>query len=349
MTATVIVTRQLPADVEAAVLALASDDLKVLYHKSDDPLDRATLLEWCSSSAVVGIYCLLTDRIDAEVLEACGDGLRVVSTMSVGYNHIDVEWCKAHGVAVGYTPDVLTETTADLAVALLLATARRIPEAANAVKAGEWTTWKPMWLTGKDVFGSTVGIVGLGRIGAAIARRLRGFGCAIRYTGASGPKPDLAGPVEAEFRDMDALLGESDFVVVACALVPATRGLIGAAQLRAMKSDAVLVNISRGEVVDQDALIEALRAGDIGAAGLDVTTPEPLPASSPLLSMPNVVVLPHIGSASVRTRELIAKMAAQNLQAGVQGAAALPFPVPGTAAPPAADGAAAEAAAGGSA
>lgn len=283
-----------------------------------------------ASKGVAGIYCLLTDKIDAEVLEACGDGLKVVSTMSVGYNHIDVEWCKAHGVAVGYTPDVLTETTADLAVGVLLATARRIPEAARAVQDGEWTTWKPMWLTGKDVFGSTVGIIGFGRIGAAIGRRLKGFGCSIIYTGASGPKPAVADPLAAEFRDLDALVSESDFVVVACALVDATRGLLGEAQFKAMKPDAVVVNIARGEVIDQDALIAALQAGEIGGAGLDVTTPEPVPLSNPLLAMPNVVVLPHIGSASITTRKLIAKMAADNVVAGVRGEA-LPFGVPGTA------------------
>lgn len=279
-----------------------------------------------------GIYCLLTDKIDAEVLEACGDSLRVVSTMSVGHNHIDVEWCKAHGVAVGYTPDVLTETTADLALGLLLATARRIPEAAAAVQAGAWTTWKPMWLTGKDVAGSTVGVIGLGRIGAAIATRLRGFGCRILYTGGRGPKPDVAGPLGAEYLELGAMLAASDFVVVACALTDATRGLLGPEEFRSMKSDAMLVNIARGEVVNQDALIAALAAGEIAAAGLDVTTPEPIPMDCPLLSMPNVVVLPHIGSASVTTRLLIARMALDNLAAGAAGAP-LPFPVPGTPVP----------------
>lgn len=276
-----------------------------------------------------GIYCLLTDKIDAEILEACGESLKVVSTMSVGYNHIDVEWCKSHGVAVGYTPDVLTETTADLAVGALLAVARRIPEAAKAVQDGEWTTWKPMWLTGKDVFGSTVGVIGFGRIGAAISRRLKGFGCSLLYTGGSGPKPDVADPLGAEYRELGALVAESDFVVVSCALTSATRGLLGAAQFKAMKADAMVVNIARGEVIDQDALVAALEAGEIAGAGLDVTTPEPVPLDCPLLRMPNVVVLPHIGSASVTTRKLIAQMALDNVLAGVAGSD-LPFRVPGT-------------------
>lgn len=256
-----------------------------------------------------------------------GEGLKVVATMSAGYNHIDVDQCNASGVAVGYTPDVLSETTADLAVALALSAARRMVEAADAVKAGKWTSWKPMWLTGKDVFGSTVGIVGLGSIGAAIARRLKGFGCTLQYTGGSGPKPSVADPLGATHTDLDTLLSTSDFVILSCALTPATRHLIDEAALGKMKSDAVLVNIARGEVVDQDALVKVLQEGGIYAAGLDVTTPEPLDAGHPLLSLPNAVVLPHIGSASHDTRMLIANMAADNIIAGVAGQA-LPHPVP---------------------
>jgi lactate dehydrogenase-like 2-hydroxyacid dehydrogenase len=249
--------------------------------------------------------------------------------MSAGYNHVDITQCKEKKISVGYTPDVLTDTTADLAVALVLSAARRVVEAATAVKEGQWTSWKPMWMTGKDVHHSKVGIVGLGSIGSAIAKRLVGFGCTIQYTGSSGPKPGVAGPLGAEFVDLDTLLSSSDFVILACALTPDTEHLINASTLKRMKSDAVLVNIARGGVVDQEALIEALKNGTILAAGLDVTTPEPLAVDHPLLALPNCVILPHIGSASVPTRELIANMAADNLLAGLQGKA-LPFPVPGT-------------------
>lgn len=249
--------------------------------------------------------------------------------MSAGYNHIDIDECKKQSISVGFTPDVLTDTTADLAVALVLAAARRVVESANAVKAGEWTSWKPMWMTGKDVHHSKVGIVGLGSIGAAIARRMRGFGCSIQYTGASGPKPAVAEPLAAEYVDMDMLLSSSDFVILACALTPQTKHLVNAEALGKMKNDAVLVNIARGDVVEQDALVAALQEGSILAAGLDVTSPEPLAVDHPLLSLPNCVVLPHIGSASVPTRELIANMAADNVLAGLAGKQ-LPFPVPGT-------------------
>lgn len=278
-----------------------------------------------------GIYCLLSDKVPKELIEAAGDKLKVVSTMSAGFNHVDVDTCKSKSIRVGHTPDALTETTADLAVGLLLATARRIPEAAAAVKKGEWTTWKPMWLTGPDVFGSTVGIVGMGRIGTEIAKRLgRGFGCKILYSGGSGPKPaaeEAAGG--AQYRELDALLEESRFVIVACALNDKTRHLISSAQLAKMGPEAILVNVGRGEIVDQEALIKALQDGTIAAAGLDVTTPEPLPVASPLLTLPNCVVLPHIGSASVPTRETIAKMAVENLVAGLEGKD-LPYGVKGT-------------------
>ncbi len=262
---------------------------------------------------------------------SAGDRLKVVSTMSAGYNHVDIDECKKNSISVGFTPDVLTDTTADLAVALVLSAARRVVESAAAVKAGEWTSWKPMWMTGKDVHHSKVGIIGLGSIGAAIARRMTGFGCSIQYTGGSGPKPAVAEPLGAEYMELDALLASSDFVILACALTPQTKHLIDAAALSKMKRDAVLVNIARGDVVQQDALVQALKEGTILAAGLDVTTPEPLPTDHPLLALPNCVVLPHIGSASVPTRELIANMAADNILAGLQSKP-LPFPVPGTSA-----------------
>ena len=265
-----------------------------------------------------GVYCLLTERIDAELLDAAGPQLKVVSTMSVGYDHVDLPALRARGVALGNTPGVLTETTADLAVALLLAAARRLPEAWRAAQDGTWGPWQPEWMTGRDVYGSTVGIVGLGRIGAAVARRLLGFGCRIVYSGPR-PRPELAEPLGAAYVPFEQLLAKSDFVSIHCPLNDATRRLFDAAAFAAMQPTAILINTSRGPVVDQDALYQALKAGQIAAAGLDVTTPEPLPVDHPLFSLPNCVVLPHIGSASIRTRLQMAMMAAENLIAGVEG------------------------------
>jgi lactate dehydrogenase-like 2-hydroxyacid dehydrogenase len=279
-------------------------------------MPRPTLLEW--AQGVDGIFCLLTERVDAELLDAAGPQLKVVSTMSVGYDHVDVPALAARGVRLGNTPGVLTETTADLALALLLAAARRLPEAWLAVKDGSWGPWQPLWMTGRDLHGSTVGIVGLGRIGAAVGRRLLGFGCRLLYSGPR-PHPELAEPLAATHVPFAQLLAESDFVTIHCPLNERTRGLFNAAAFARMKADAVLVNTSRGPVVDQDALYTALTSGEIAAAGLDVTTPEPLPPDQPLLTLPNCIILPHIGSATTATREQMALMAADNLLAGVRG------------------------------
>ncbi len=232
---------------------------------------------------------------------------------------------RPHGVRIGNTPGVLTDTTADLALGLILATARRITEAAEAVKAGEWAAWRPEWMTGADLHGSTVGMVGLGRIGLATARRLMGFGCRLLYTGPR-PHPEAAAQVNAEFVDLPTLLAESDFVSIHCPLNQSTRHLFGPDVFAAMKPSAILINTSRGPVIDQAALFTALTTGQIAAAGLDVTDPEPLPADHPLLSLPNCVILPHIGSASTATRLKMALMAAENLVAGVTGQD-LPFGV----------------------
>ncbi len=310
--ATVLVTRRIPSPLLERIEA----DCTVRYWDSDDTIPRAELLD--QAAGVDGIYCLITDRIDGEVLNAAGPSLRVVSTMSVGVDHIDVAACKARGVAVGHTPDVLTETTADLALALMLATARRLPEALAAVKDGSWGTWHPFWMTGIDLYGSTVGIVGLGRIGVAVARRLHGFGCKILYTGRQ-PNEEHAAESHAGYRTLGDLLAQSDIVTLHCPLTADTRHLIDADALRKMKRTALLINTSRGPVVDQAALYAALVDGTIAGAGLDVTTPEPLPTDHPLLTLPNCVVLPHIGSATVATRERMAAIAADNLIAGVLG------------------------------
>lgn len=264
-----------------------------------------------------GLLCLLTDRIDAALLDAAGPGLRVVSQMAVGVDNIDLAACTARGIPVGHTPGVLTEATADLTLALMLATARRLVEAANDVRAGRWRTWDPLGWVGPDLHGSTVGIIGLGRIGAAVARRLAGFGVSLLY---HNPRPSLfADDLAATWVGFDELLARSDFVTLHCPYSPATHHLIDASALARMKPTAILVNTTRGGVVDQIALLEALATGRIAAAGLDVTTPEPLPPDHPLLSLANVVVLPHIGSASEPTRVRMAEMAVDNLLAGLQG------------------------------
>ena len=274
------------------------------------------LLEWVKG--IDGLYCLLTEKIDDELLDAAGDNLKVVSTMSVGYDHVDVAACLKRGVAVGNTPGVLTDTTADFAMTLMLTTARRVPEAIDAIRAGDWTTWKPEWMAGQDVSGSTVGIVGLGRIGATVARRLSGFDCRILYYDVA-PIPDIADPLGAEFVDMDTLLAESDFITVHTQLNDTTYHMFNAEAFKKMKPTAIFINTSRGGVVDQDALYDAFVNGKIGGAGLDVTIPEPLPPDHPLMRLPNAVIAPHIASASVETRAKMSVIAAENVIAGVKG------------------------------
>ena len=316
---TVVVTRQLPD----AALAPILEQCNARYWDSEEPIERSRLLEWVRGAD--GLYCLLTEAINDELLDAAGPGLRVVATMSVGYDHVDVAALRKRNIPLGNTPGVLTETTAELTLALLLATARRLPEGTHAVQSGGWASWKPMWLTGRDIHDSTVGLVGLGRIGAAFARMLGGFGCRILYTGPR-EKPEAARAVGATFAPMDTLLQESDFVAVHCPLNDRTRSLFSTDAFRKMKPTAVFINTSRGGVVDQDALYQALAQGEIAAAGLDVTDPEPLPADHPLVSLENCVILPHIGSATIATRTKMAVMTTENLLAGVAGRP-LPNPV----------------------
>ncbi|OWZ23940.1 Glyoxylate reductase/hydroxypyruvate reductase [Phytophthora megakarya] len=290
------------------------------FASEENCISREELLK--SVKGCTGLFCLLTDKVDAEVLDAAGPSLRVVSTMSVGYNHIDVEACKARNVRVGYTPGVLDVSTAETAVALTFAAKRRLLECAASAKNGEWGVWQPFQYCGSDVTGSTVGIVGLGRIGTTYARMLKnGFNCKILYT---GPREKLENAKlvggdssSVKFVDMKTLLRESDIVSLHQPLSEATRSSIGANELDIMKSSAVLINTGRGELVDQDALVEALKNKSIAAAGLDVTTPEPLSPTHPLFSLNNCVVMPHIGSATVKTRQAMADIAVSNLSAGV--------------------------------
>ncbi len=279
------------------------------------PIDRAELVT--RAAGATGLYCMLTDRIDEELLDAAPT-LRAISQMAVGVDNIDLVACTARGIPVGHTPGVLTETTADLAFGLMLAAARRLGEARDHVREGRWTQWEPDLLLGHDLHGTTVGIIGLGRIGRAFARRAAGFGMRILYTKRQ-PDPEAERELGVEYRTLEQLLAQSDHVVVLCALTDETRGLIDAAALARMKPTATLVNAARGPIVDAQALTEALAEGVISAAGLDVTDPEPIPVDHPLVKLSNCFIVPHIGSASVRTRIHMAEMAAANLIAGLNG------------------------------
>jgi glyoxylate reductase len=255
---------------------------------------------------VDGLLSLLTDHVDAELIDSAAN-LRAIANYAVGTDNVDVPAATKAGIPVGNTPDVLTDATADLAFALLLAAARRLREAEDAVRAGEWPPWEPGAFLGHDVAGATLGIVGYGRIGRAVARRGEGFGMEIVHNSRS------SGVALGE------LLERSDYVTLHAPLTPETRALIGADELRRMKPTAILVNTARGELVETDALQQALRDGEIAAAALDVTDPEPLPADHPLLTAPNLLVVPHIGSATRATRKRMADMAVDNLLAALDG------------------------------
>ncbi|XP_074186827.1 glyoxylate reductase/hydroxypyruvate reductase [Rhinolophus sinicus] len=311
----VFVTRRIPPEGRAALAQ--APDCEVEQWDSDEPIPNKELERGVAGAH--GLLCLLSERVDEKLLNTAGPNLKVISTMSVGVDHLALDEIKKRGIRVGYTPDVLTDSTAELAVSLLLTTCRRLPEAIEEVKNGGWTSWKPLWLCGYGLTGSTVGIIGLGRIGQAIARRLKPFGVQrFVYTGRQ-PKPQEAAEFQAEFVSTPQLAAESDFIVVTCSLTPATKGLCNKDFFQQMKKTAVFVNISRGDVVNQDDLYQALTSGQIAAAGLDVTTPEPLPTNHPLLTLKNCVILPHIGSATHGTRNIMSLLAANNLLAGLRG------------------------------
>jgi lactate dehydrogenase-like 2-hydroxyacid dehydrogenase len=265
---------------------------------------------------VDGVLCLLTDRIDGETMDDIGPQLRVISNHAVGFDNIIVSDATARGIPVGNTPGILTDATADMAFALLLAAGRRIVEGDRTVRNGGWKTWGPAFLLGADFMGATLGILGFGRIGRAVARRAMGFGLRVIYHDPVQAASETG--IDAAPVDLETLLRASDFVSVHTPLNAETRHLVNAEFLAMMKPNAVLVNTSRGPIVDQQALYEALKSRRIFAAGLDVTDPEPLPSDSPLLELDNLVICPHIASASWRTRGRMARMAAENLIAGLK-------------------------------
>jgi glyoxylate reductase len=279
---------------------------------SDLPPSRDELIE--RSRGVDGLLCLLTDKVDGELMDAIGPQLKVISSMSVGVDHIDVPAATARGIPVGNTPGVLTDATADQTFALLLAAARRITEGERFLRAGKWVTWSPSLLLGADLVGATLGIVGFGRIGQAVAKRAQGFDLRVIYHDPTAKPAYGAQPV-----DLDTLLRESDFVSMHVPLNSETKHLVNSDFLSKMKPSAVLVNAARGGILDQNALYHALKSKQIFAAALDVTDPEPLPMDSPLLELENCLIVPHLGSASKKTRDMMSLLAAQNLVAGLKG------------------------------
>ena len=294
----VLVTRRLPGP--ALDRLRAAHDVDVW--EGDLPPGRATLLELVAGAD--GLLCLITEQVDGELLDAA-PGLKVVANYAVGTDNIDLGATAARGIPVGVTPGVLTDATADLAFALLLAAARRLVAGSDDVRAGRWRTWEPEGWLGHDVHGATLVLVGAGRIGEAVARRARGFDMEVVMVGRGD--------------DLHAALRRADFVSLHVPLTPQTRHLIDADALAQLKPTAILVNTARGPVVDQDALAAALDDGRLAGAALDVTDPEPLPADHPLLRAPNLLVVPHVGSATHATRARMTEMAVDNLLAGLAG------------------------------
>jgi lactate dehydrogenase-like 2-hydroxyacid dehydrogenase len=307
----VFVTRIIPEN----GLALVRQYCSTQVWMDELPPMRADLLE--RVKGVQGILSLLTDRIDDAVIESAGPQLKVISNMAVGVDNIDLAAATRRGIPVGHTPGILTDATADFTFALMMAAARRVVEGERYVREGKWKTWGPTLLLGRDVAGATLGIIGYGRIGKAVSRRAEGFGMRILFC-----DPNQAQPVDgdrAKAVDLDTLLRESDFITLHTPLNEATHHLINAAAFAKMKPTAILINTARGPIVDPEALYQALKEKRIFAAGLDVTEPEPLPANSLLLTLDNLVIAPHIASASQSTRSMMAQIAAENLLAGLRG------------------------------
>ena len=298
--AKVFVTRRIPGD---ALQRLASEHQVEVWEGRLQP-SYAKLLE--RTREAEGLLCLLTDRIDRPLLEQC-EQLKVISNYAVGVDNIDLEAAAEREIPVGYTPDVLTEATADATFALMLASARRVVDGDHIVRTGRWLTWEPTLLLGQDVWGKTLGIVGLGRIGSAVAKRAEGFSMEVIHHGRSSGVP------------LDELLERADFVSLHAPLTDETRGMIGEEQLKRMKTTAVLINTARGALIDTGALTRALENDWIAGAALDVVDPEPVPRGHPLLDAPNLIVNPHTASASIEARTAMADVAVDNLLAGLAG------------------------------
>lgn len=306
----VLVTREIPG----AALDELRAAVEVTLWERELPPDEDTLREMIRP--MHGLLCLLTERVDRSLLRAAPD-LQVVSTMSVGVDHIDLDACQEHGIPVGHTPGVLTDATADFTLGMILVLGRRILEGRRFAKEGNWRTWSPTLLLGKDLSASTVGILGLGRIGSAVAQRLTAFGADLAFFDHDREAGHDLG-FEIEYRPLEELIRNVDILTIHLPATVETEGLIGEQELRAMPSDSLLVNTARGAIVDTQALVTALEQGWIGGAALDVTRPEPLPPEHKLYRIPNCIITPHIASAGRETRERMAEMAVENLIAGLR-------------------------------
>ena len=311
--AKVVATRRLPGD---AFERIVDSGHELRYWEGECPPPKGELLRLVAGAE--GLITTLEDRIDAEVMDAAGPGLKVIAQYAVGVDNIDLEAARARGIRVTNTPGVLTEATADLAFALLLAAARRVAEGDRYVREGRWKCWLPTGFLGPEVAGAKVLVVGFGRIGQAFAKRAKGFGMEILYT-SRAPKPEAEAALGARRVELDEALPEADFVSLHVPLTPETERLFDAKRLSRMKPGSVLINTARGKVVDTEALVRALQEGPLFAAGLDVTDPEPLPEGHPLTKLENVVLTPHVGSAGIKTREKMARMVAENLLAVLAG------------------------------
>ncbi|KAI8065313.1 D-isomer specific 2-hydroxyacid dehydrogenase [Gongronella butleri] len=312
----VVATRRLLPQSQTRLEQL--DRIDLVQWQGEDTMPRKQLLE--DVKGAEALICMLSDKIDKEVLDAAGPQLKLVTTLSVGHDHIDLATARERGIKIGYTPDVLTDATADLATFLTLAAARNAIPGIKAVREGGWQDWRAAWLCGYQFTGKTLGVVGMGRIGQAVAHRLKAFGIdRTLYWGRTEKKG-----VDAQFVDFDQLLAESDYVVACCALTPDTKELFDATAFKKMKNTAIFTNIARGGVVKQADLAWALQTKEIAAAGLDVTTPEPLPLNDPLQSLDNCVIMPHIGSATFETRETMSAMMVDNVVASLD-AQPIPF------------------------
>ena len=307
----VLVTARMPVE----VISLIEREHQVESYQEDPPLDRQSLLRRVADKE--GLLCTITDRIDVELLDGA-QALKVIANYGVGFEHIDLAGATRRGIPVTNTPGVLTDATADLAFALILATARRIAAGDRRVREGKFTYWAPLLFLGQEVSGKTLGLIGLGRIGQAVAQRARGFGMRVLYHSRTRLAPAAEQELQVAYALRETLLQEADFVSLHVPLTPETRHLIGRRELELMKPTAFLINTSRGPVVDEAALVEALRRRQLGGAGLDVYEREP-ELSPGLTDLDNVVLLPHLGSATIETRTRMGLMAAENLLAGLRG------------------------------
>jgi len=318
----VVVTRRLPDVIETRMMELFDTRLNL----DDQPMSQSALIEAVKEADV--LVPTITDRIDLGVLSQAGPNLRLIASFGTGVDHIDLKTARQRNINVTNTPGVLTEDTADMTMALILAVPRRLTEGERILREGQWHGWSPTWMLGHRIYGKRLGIIGMGRIGQAVARRAKAFGLQIHYHNRKRVHDSIEEDLEATYwESLDQMLARMDIISVNCPHTPGTFHLLSARRLKLMKPEAILVNTARGDVVDEAALVDALRSGRLAGAGLDVYAREPLPASSPLLEMENVVLAPHIGSASLATRAKMAELAVDNLLAGLAGRP-LPHPAP---------------------